>query len=386
MPSRLRPYLPAVLLFATIVATAPFATLLRDAALAVLPSGGGLRRLIVAVGAGLAALAVVAALRIRERRRLRWGALIGLAAVVVAQDRLFGTGLASSDFAEKLHVVEYGLLAALLARPLWGAGDLSLFLRPLLWVGIAGVADEWVQWLAPRRHGEVRDVGLDMLCGVAGLLAAVAWSPPRELRWRLDPDQLRPTAHSAAVFLLALGLFVRTAHLGFWVVDPEVGRFRSWHTSGELRLAAEDRGRRWAASMPTEVPIWGVADRYLAEAADHAMLRNTAWQQGDFPASWRENRILELYYSPFLDILSFQSKAPHRLPDAAREKLERRARRAYPIRSASPVRGRRVATWPSRSQLLAGTVALALLVAAAPELATRRRQRRGDVAAPERLA
>ena len=71
--------------------------------------------------------------------------------------------------AEKVHLVQYGILAWLVTEALAGRfAGWQLHLAALIIVVIAGVGDELVQWIRPNRVGDVRDIGLNT---VSALLA-----------------------------------------------------------------------------------------------------------------------------------------------------------------------------------------------------------------------
>lgn len=384
MSASLRPFLPAAVLAAAIVALAPFIGEVRDLVFALLP--GRAPSVLAAAFAVVGAVAVaLAARRIHERRLLRVGLLSLAVGVAVLQGRVFDTGLAQANVVEKLHLLEYGLLALLLYRPLRRSGDLSAVVLPLLGVVAVGTVDEYAQWLAPRRVGEIRDVGLNLWSGVVGLLFALAVAPPEGMRPGLSPRRACLVARAAGLTLLLAGLFWSTAHVGHWIEDPEIGRFRSWHTREELRAAAVDRGVRWAADPPREVPLLGIEDRFLTEAAEHAMHFHASWRAGDYDSAWHAYRVLERFYAPFLEVRSFQSGAPHRIVDASREALERRSRRRYPSGRTSPVLAPRIYPRPTRAVLLALLFPTVAGVALLPDLvgAARPRTRGQRVVEPK---
>ena len=60
-------------------------------------------------------------------------------------------------------------------------------------------------------------------------------------------------------------------------------------------------------------------DEYLSEALWHLQERNRAWGAGDVFTAWRENLILERYFTPALDVPSFAAAAPPRWPARQRE-------------------------------------------------------------------
>ena len=362
----MRRFVPSVLLSLLILAIAPGIGKVRDVLFALFP-GNAVR--ILAVGLGLVGLAVAAVTlrRIREHRARRYG-LLALAATLVAV-KIFGlgTGQARVDAVETIHLVEYGGLAFLLYHALRrrredpveeGSDDPSLYLLPFLGAGGVGVLDEAVQWIAPLRVGEIRDVGINLFAAVIGLCVATAWEPPEHWTWRLDGVARRRVARAAAVVLLLGGLFFAHAQLGHEIDDPEIGRFLSRYTTAELAELSADRARAWAADPPRELPIWGIEDPYLTEAAWHANHRNASERDGDVYRAWQANRILETYFDPFLDLESFRGSGIHRWTLEHRRKVEKRAPKLDPAEYKSPVLVGRIFPWPSKSAFLAVLLAV----------------------------
>ena len=72
-----------------------------------------------------------------------------------------------------LHVVEYGVLAALFARALTreGAGGRTTILAAIVMTSLYGASDEYHQAFVPGRISDVRDWIADTIGGVAGALA-----------------------------------------------------------------------------------------------------------------------------------------------------------------------------------------------------------------------
>jgi hypothetical protein len=56
----------------------------------------------------------------------------------------------------------------------------------------------------------------------------------------------------------------------------------------------------------------------LSEALWHIQRRNSAWAAQDISVSWHENRILETFFAPALDVHSYLGRAGFRWPAAQR--------------------------------------------------------------------
>lgn len=74
---------------------------------------------------------------------------------------------------ERIHIPEYGLLAILLFRAfrLSGYSMKNTYLLSLMWVVVAGALDEFIQHLLPNRYFAWRDIALNTIGGIVGLLS-----------------------------------------------------------------------------------------------------------------------------------------------------------------------------------------------------------------------
>lgn len=252
--------------------------------------------------AGLAGL-TAAVVRIRRFRVRRYGFLVAAGLLVALQVLVWGTGQEEVDVVERIHLLEYGVLAILFARAFRPYHDGPLLaVLAVLGVGLVGLADETVQWLTPVRVGDGRDVLLNLYSGLAGVLFALALQPPAGSAGRAGGRSVRVAAGLATVLVLAGAAFFDAAHLGHEIRDPRAGVFLSWHSPEELVRAAEERARSWSREgLPTRRPL-AREDAYLSEAGWHAKARNDALDAGELRRAWRENRILERWYRPYLDV------------------------------------------------------------------------------------
>ena len=268
-----------------------------------------------AVPVGVAFL--VALIRIRSRRGLRYGALAASGAIGAAY--ALGTGV---SFGEAFHFVEYGFITLLLYRAWRPLDDARLIVLPVLATLMAGVADEWFQWFIPIRVGEARDVALNGVAAACGLLYAVALDPPGRVALSAPRESGARLAPWIVATLVVFGLFVQTVHVGHDVADEELGSFRSRYTAAELLAAADARAARWREQPPLTLRRLSREDQYLTEGLWRVQRRNQAWDAGDIAAAWRENRILEKFYAPVLDTPSYVSAAGHRWPPEQRADAE----------------------------------------------------------------
>lgn len=313
---------------AAIVVTAPVLGKVRDLLLDALGA-----RYLGLLGVGLALSAGVvfglALRRIRDQRPRRYAWLAAAGALVGFQVWWWASGDQRVDLVERVHLLEYGGLALLFHRAFelrfrgWAPAGLAL-----LAVGTVGVADELMQWWSPIRTGDQRDVWLNLFAGLIGLCLAralaVAGPVSRTTR------AATPLFGLAALFFASFGTLVEVAHLGFAAGDEEI-RFRSFFSPERLPAVAAARAARWP-TLPPKLTAYAREDFFLTESAWHVQARNAAWEAGDWTGAWVENRILERWYPPFLDLVSFKNGVVHRWP--AEQRAQAEAGRARPLPGA----------------------------------------------------
>lgn len=314
---------------------------------------------VLAVGGAI----VYAVTRIRERRAARYATLAAALAIGGAYLWAVGTPYPEVNAVERVHFVEYGLIAFLFYRArlrqvsgATGSGnDLSLLLFPLLLGFMVGTLDEWLQWFIPVRVGEAHDVFVNLVSIGCGLMFAIALQPPDTFSMTLRP-QARPQAGIVmAVVWLVFALFVSQVHLGH-NVDMDGGvRFRSHYTAERLDELQRDRTERWRNDPPRRLRRLSREDQYLDEGLWHVRMRNSA----DGVDAWRENMILERYYAPVLDTVTYASPNGNRWPAEQRANMAARVdANAPPYESgAEPYP---IVTWSHRAfWLVVGSVTLA---------------------------
>jgi VanZ family protein len=345
-------FLLAVAVSVAVILSSPFIRDIRDWIRATFP---GQYATIVATAVALAigGAIVFAFVRIRNRRGLRYLAIVAALALGTGYALWNAQGIAEVDAVERVHFVEYGLITLLFYRVWRPRGDASMFVLPLL-AGIAvGTLEEWLQWFIPGRVGDMRDVFLNGAAIVCGLLFSVGVDPPDTRSFELRPESLRRIGVVAAAVALLFALFVRSVHLGVETSDPEAGRFRSRYDAQTLISIGQDRFALWKDHPPIERPrSRSREDQYMSEGLLHVQERNRRWEAGDIPAAWSENLILERYYAPVLDTPSYISRTGHRWPDGQRADAQQRlgaapsaAARSYESR-ADAAEGRHfIRTW-----------------------------------------
>ncbi len=372
----MRRFLPAVLLALLVTLTAPFMGLIRNFLFDAFPQTA-VRGMTIALSVVALGFFVYAVAKIRHRRLLRYGGLAVVGVLLWIQAIGFKTQLASVNVVEKVHILEYGLVAFLLYRAFRPAGDLSVPLLALLWTTFAGTVEEGMQWWVETRTGEVRDVLLNAFSGVCGLVFAWSLEPLEGFEWRISADGWRRLGTSAAIVVLALGVFVYAAHLGYVVEDPDIGRFRSFFTREELVELSARRAGEWAANPPGELSPWRQEDRYLIEAGWHNQHRNHAYELGLFYLARQANLILEKYHQPYLDLASFRKTGDRRFPPHVLAELEAKAPRRAPETYMSPVAEKLIFTRPSKPLFVALLLPVVLALWGLPRWVLRRADREG---------
>ena len=299
---------------AAVVLTAPFVGEIRGAIQSAFP--GHYRTIVISVVAGAVVLALVAAAsRIRDRRRLRYGLLGVSLAIGVAYASATSSGNAEVDAVERFHFVEYGLLALLYQRVWRERGDLSMVVMPILAGILVGTVDEWFQWFIPFRVGELRDVLLNGVALVCGVLFGTGLTPPARLAVGGDRESRVLLARTTILTIAVAAAFFHTVHLGHEIRLGGSSRFLSRFSPEQLAAAARDREARWGAQPPVE-RRFSREDHYLAEGRWHIQERNEAAAAGDIRTAWHEELILESFYGPVLDALPSDRWPPEQRADA----------------------------------------------------------------------
>lgn len=361
---RVKPFRPAFLLICFVLCAAPFLGALRREMFDAFPVAA-VAALFLFLALPAVGLVVYAILGIRSQRGWRYGGLILAAGFVWLQLTLtLGDGDVSVSLIERTHIVIYGFLSWLFYRAFrLETEDISLVLLPLLLTTAVGALDEGVQFLASTRLGDYRDIQLDALAGISGVLVGLSLDPPKTFRWR--PAKWQRLSDGLALTLLTVGLFFYHAHLGTLIHDPEIGRFRSWSTQEELLAAGEVRARRWALHPPKISP-WTLEDLFITEAGWYANHRDACYSRRKFSWARQSNLILEKYYAPYLDLENFHGKHRRRYGPQVLRELE--SHPVDPQTYVSPVLARRIFLWPPKHLFLAGLLSVVGILCLGPRL------------------
>jgi hypothetical protein len=318
-------FVVAVAVSAVLVISAPFIGYVRSWIRTQFP--GEFVRIVGGAMTLLAITAVVtASRRIRERRALRYGAIAAAIAMAVAYSMAEATGNADVDAVQRFHFLEYGLITYLFYRAWRPLDDPAILVLPVLAGLLVGTADEWLQWFIPNRVGEMADVFLNGVALACGLVFSLGADPPSKFTARLQPGSWRRIGRLGAAVVLGLALFFQVVHLGFDVQDDEIGRFKSRYSRSALERLAVQKQEEWRARpLPLVLQRVSREDQYMTEGVTHVQKRNEHLAGNDVAAAWKENRILEKYYSPVLDTPSYVSRTGHRWSPEQRAEVATRA-------------------------------------------------------------
>jgi VanZ family protein len=313
----------------------------------------------VLVAVGLAILFAVT--RIRERRAARFALLAGALLVGGVYMWAVGTPYPEINAVERVHFVEYGLVAFLFYQAYRPAGDLSIIVLPLLISFMVGTLDEWLQWFIPYRVGEAHDVFLNLAAIGCGLMFAFALAPPAGMSWHVDRTSARRMALTSAGVALVFAMFVSQVHLGRAIDVEGIGRFLSHYTADELLALQTDRDSRWRSHPPIQIARLSKEDQYLDEALWHVRRRNAS---EPFDA-WHENLILERFFAPILDLPTYASATGTRWPPEQRANVAAAAANAPAAAFVSAAPPYPLVAWP-RTIYWVSVIAIVLLLMALP--------------------
>jgi hypothetical protein len=312
----------------------------------------------------IAAAVAAAFIRITGHRGRRVAAMVVAIGLGLAYTTNMSTGDATIDAVERVHFIEYGLIAVLFYRVWRRAGDISTIVLPLFCGFIVGTLDEWLQWFIPYRVGEMHDVFLNLTALACGVLFGIALEPPPSFTFRVSGRAQARIGLPAAATVLVFAAFVSSVHLGYTHDVIGIGQFQSQHTIEELNDSQAERMERWRRKPPIGIRRLSREDQFLDEGLWHVRERNLRWDTGDITAAWHENLILERFFAPVLDSPSYASRTGTRWPPEHRADAEtRKTPTANPFVSAAAPRT--IYTWSKTVYWLAiGAVALLLVLPA----------------------
>ncbi|MEN8162873.1 MAG: VanZ family protein [Acidobacteriota bacterium] len=304
---------------------------------------------------GAAVLGIV--LLHRRSSPLEWQRVLWLAAVTAVA--IWWAGRLWSRPEEAIHLVEYGLLALLLAHAL-GFRIRSWVVYPaaVLFGALVGCLDEFVQWLTPGRYFDFRDIWINAGAGSLAVIALWKGLPPLAPRSSPTIHDLRLLARLAAGLVALLTLFLAATPARIGTIDsylpwsvfdhedviveyglrheiPDIGIFFSRFTLSELADLDREIDHEMTAALAAHRKRYGEFLRtynpgrapFAYEARVHffSRLRNLALanENSDDPDLYRqhmsiaqgEDRIISSYFS------NTEVLAGYELPKKRRAKM-----------------------------------------------------------------
>jgi len=342
---KLDPRLAVALWIGLIYATIPFVRRAREAFAARWPA-----ELIAYAVIAVVLAATVASIAFLRRRRpqigiadLLWLGIV-VAVVVVWTRRLMGQP------EEAVHFLEYGVLGVLLYRAFDArVPDPTVYVVATLTGLLVGTVDEFIQWLAPDRFWDLRDIVLNG--GAVALVQIAIWRLVKRQSRTVSRSSLRRLCRLAAVQVLLLTLCMAATpqrlnrlavHLrlpdrlatgadaiceyGYRHSVDDQTHFRSRLSSDELTRSGRDRAADLALELDAARGPGGLTRSDISPATDpfgyeirvHLFARNrnlnralarepgSSGHRRHITAAWRENLILEKFFGATLEQSSFR--------------------------------------------------------------------------------
>jgi VanZ family protein len=121
-----------------------------------------------------------------------------VALVLIVAASVYGLQRITAPY-DKLHVIEYSILAFLLFRVLrFYNQTTALYLWCMIFTASAGCVDEYVQQYIPGRCSSLSDLRTDAAAGMLACLSIMLVICPELERWRLKMDFLQKELHERA--------------------------------------------------------------------------------------------------------------------------------------------------------------------------------------------
>jgi hypothetical protein len=297
---------------------------------------------IIGLAACWAARRIYQRVRNKPRRRIALVAAITGLFIVAALESM-------ESPAESIHFVEYGALGVLVFRALaFRARDPLIYVNAALICALVGVVDEALQWMTPDRYWDARDLAHNSFAAILALAALGGAIQPAYIRLPIARSSARTAAALTASLALLLGLSssntpafaARVAarypaleflldkehpmsEYGFRLEDPDIGRFYTRFDRDTARAIDAQRASQLGPIIRAYVLIdaYDNALRQFTPARDpfarEVMLRlnrrnhyfgvlpkyrdEPYWYAVHVTVAWRENQILERYFSNTLE-------------------------------------------------------------------------------------
>jgi hypothetical protein len=254
---------------------------------------------------------------------------------------------------ETIHFVQYGLLGIFAYRALsHTVRDVSIYFAAAIICGIVGIADEFVQWIVPRRFWGWHDIWINFLSSLLVQAAIALGIKPTIISGRSGPLSILRLSRLAMAALILLGASMLNTpekivwyadripflsflkenntvmvEYGFLYQDPEIGIFQSRYPPERLRQIDITRGEEAARILDRYRDRAGyhlflkrytpITDPFVHEARVHLFRRDMHFDMAEADTgdvkklAWHctvaylENRIMEKYFTDTLDHSSY---------------------------------------------------------------------------------
>jgi hypothetical protein len=209
---------------------------------------------------------------------------------------------------ERFHLLEYGILAVLIAlacgRKQWGIVSLGFALCGVL---LIGMGDELFQYFWPKRVGEWRDVMINLESGVLALTALSILNPRKAFLGRSHGRFWLVLTSFLSILSIAGGMFIlKVQTFGHEHFDPDIGRFRSFFTREELEVSTVQNYRDFLARIESGEGVHAGHhfEKYWfeREAQEHFDRTRLLHEAKRYDEMVLEYRITTRYFYAYLDI------------------------------------------------------------------------------------
>jgi len=167
----------------------------------------------------------------------------------------------------------------------------------LFCVGV-GLGEQIIMRAVPWANSSFMDLIVVAAASVAGALLWGAILFPDELESRVRPRSWVRFLYCAAVIVLLTNALLSLTIMGHSIRDTRIGEFRSHYSRSKL----ERKQKSWNFSPPPKSLLKSTftrfEDTYKKEAFHHVGERDRFMAQGDSLKAYKENLIIERYYTP----------------------------------------------------------------------------------------
>lgn len=246
-------------------------------------------------------------------RKFRGKILLGKLVILAIFCALYAYYLSGMKYpVEKIHFLEYGLLGVLvflaIVRHMTHWVSVIISLNIVFWLGIG---DEAIQWALPSRVGEIRDSIINLFSGALGIGLLWFLRERSTKKSSINSLHLKCMLSSFGITTILTALFIFRVHgFGTVIETKDPGKVYSSFSASEL------------TKINNQKNVVSLKDRktYNDEALRHLFQReyfftneyvtSTGVTYRLYGQSFFENRILEVYYSRFLNEHAKKTSGP----------------------------------------------------------------------------